>query len=176
MSYLCIMKICNKCNTEKNNDNFNKAPRNLDGLYNTCKKCRTPLERESNLIYKKKNREQILKQKRAYYQRRMKDPLFQLKRRIRKRTYTSFRVNNWYKTKSTSVYLGTDYETFYNYIEKLFIDGMSWERLNEIHIDHIIPLSSANTEEELIKLCHYTNLQPLWAEDNLRKGSKIILK
>jgi len=42
------------------------------------------------------------------------------------------------------------------------------------HIDHIIPLSSAKTEEEIIKLCHYTNLQPLWAEENLAKSNKIL--
>jgi len=38
----------------------------------------------------------------------------------------------------------------------------------------IIPLSSAKTEEELYKLCHYTNLQPLWAEENMKKGNKIL--
>jgi hypothetical protein len=52
---------------------------------------------------------------------------------------------------------------------------MSWEKFGKyIHIDHIIPLSSAKTEEEIYKLCHYTNLQPLWAEDNLKKSNKLI--
>ena len=42
------------------------------------------------------------------------------------------------------------------------------------HIDHKIPLASANgVIDELAKLCHYTNLQPLWASDNLRKYSKM---
>jgi hypothetical protein len=56
-----------------------------------------------------------------------------------------------------------------------FNNGMSWENhgLFGWHIDHIIPLSSAKTEDDLIKLCHYTNLQPLWAKDNLRKSNKL---
>jgi hypothetical protein len=49
---------------------------------------------------------------------------------------------------------------------------MTWDNQGKWHIDHIIPLSSGNTEEEIIKLCHYTNLQPLWAIDNMKKGSK----
>ena len=51
---------------------------------------------------------------------------------------------------------------------------MSWENQGEWHIDHKIPLSSAKTEEELYKLCHFTNLQPMWAIENIKKGSKIL--
>lgn len=51
---------------------------------------------------------------------------------------------------------------------------MTLENHGEWHFDHIIPLASAKTEEELIKLNHYTNFQPLWAEDNLKKGFKIL--
>ena len=52
---------------------------------------------------------------------------------------------------------------------------MTWENrgLKGWHLDHIIPLSSAKNEEELRELCHYTNIQPLWWDDNLRKGSSI---
>ena len=61
------------------------------------------------------------------------------------------------------------------HLEKKFTEGMSWDRMGkEIHIDHIIPLSSAKSEDEIYKLCHYTNLQPLWAEDNLKKSNKIL--
>ena len=49
---------------------------------------------------------------------------------------------------------------------------MSWDNYGKWHIDHIIPLSSANSEDDIYKLCNYTNLQPLWAEDNLKKSNK----
>ena len=62
-----------------------------------------------------------------------------------------------------------------DHLEKHFKEGMTWENygLYGWHIDHIIPLASAETEEELLKLFHYTNLQPLWAEENLLKSNKI---
>jgi hypothetical protein len=51
---------------------------------------------------------------------------------------------------------------------------MTWDNHGEWHIDHIIPISSGKTEDEVLKLCHYTNLQPLWKEDNLKKSDKIL--
>jgi hypothetical protein len=51
---------------------------------------------------------------------------------------------------------------------------MSWDNYGSWHIDHIMPLSSAQTTEEFNKLCHYSNLQPLWAHENLSKGNRII--
>ena len=50
--------------------------------------------------------------------------------------------------------------------------GYEWDKVEPVHIDHIIPLATAKTEEDIIKLCHYTNLQLLKAKDNLRKNAK----
>ena len=60
------------------------------------------------------------------------------------------------------------------WIESKWLEGMSWDNhtVNGWHIDHVIPLASAKTEEEIYKLNHYTNLQPLWWYDNLSKGKK----
>jgi len=78
------------------------------------------------------------------------------------------------KDKKTTEYLGCDKKTLYNHLEKQFKDGMTWENKSEWHIDHIKPCASFNLEleEERIKCFHYTNLQPLWATDNLSKGDK----
>lgn len=71
--------------------------------------------------------------------------------------------------------LGCSVEFFKKYLESLFLEGMSWDNYGEWHIDHKIPLSSFNLldHKELSKACYYTNLQPLWAIDNLMKADKI---
>ena len=92
---------------------------------------------------------------------------------VRSRIYNYVNKNN-NKTYKTVDIVGCSPEFVKEHLEKQFIEGMTWENQGKWHIDHIIPLSSAKTEEEVYKLCHYTNLQPLWAEDNLKKGSKIL--
>jgi hypothetical protein len=99
---------------------------------------------------------------------------FCLKDRLRSRINQAFKSTYWKKGKGTELLIGCDYDTAFNHLEQLFTIGMNWKNRSEWHIDHIIPLASATNEEELIKLCHYTNLQPLWAEDNLKKGAKIM--
>ena len=63
-----------------------------------------------------------------------------------------------------------------DHLEKQFTSGMNWNNntLHGWHVDHIIPLSSAKTLDDVERLCHYTNLQPLWAKDNILKSDKII--
>jgi hypothetical protein len=84
-------------------------------------------------------------------------------------------MNKKYKNPRTLELVGCDYAFLMEYIEKKFTEGMTWENYGYSgwHIDHIIPLCTAKTEEELKKLYHYTNLQPLWAEDNFKKAKKI---
>ena len=136
--------------------------------------------KESILKYKKtwakQNHEKIKKQKREYIKKRnSNDFIFNLKNRMRGRLNHFLTKNNLTKTNKTFEIVGCTPEFLKEHLEKQFVDGMTWENRGEWHIDHKIPLSSAKTEEELYKLCHYTNLQPLWAEENLKKGNKIIV-
>ena len=93
---------------------------------------------------------------------------------LRHRVYKFLKSKSIIKNKKTMEILGCDFVFIKNYLESKFIDGMLWENYGKWHVDHIIPLSSANSEEEVYKLCHYTNLQPLWGVDNLKKGTKIL--
>lgn len=122
-------------------------------------------------LYKLNNREKVLQDKREYYQRKKNDPIFALTKRLRQGIYRSIRG---VKLRSSLDILGCTEEKFKIHIENQFTDDMSWDRLNEIHIDHIIPISSAETLEDVYRLNHYTNLQPLWARDNIQKYNKIL--
>jgi hypothetical protein len=123
-------------------------------------------------IKKEKERErQSLRWKRRWNE----DEMFAMKVRLRNLIRNSFRRQGYKKfDTSTEEVVGMTYDEFKEYLESKFVDGMSWDNRGDWHIDHIIPLSSATSEEEIIGLCHYSNLQPLWAEDNMSKGDKIL--
>lgn len=120
------------------------------------------------------SKEEVLQKKRKYTReymaRRYKEDInFKIANRIRNRLCCAVKS----KTRIRSVErLGIPIADFKVYIESLFQPGMSWDNYGEWHIDHIIPLSSFNLldEADLDKACHYTNMQPLWAADNIRKG------
>jgi hypothetical protein len=125
-------------------------------------------EKERKLKWSRENKEYSNNYQK---QRKKEDILFNLMSKMRNS------VNRYlkYRSKHTFDIVGCSPEFLKEHLETQFTDGMSWDNRSEWHIDHIIPLSSAKTEDELYKLCHYTNLQPLWAEDNLKKSNKIIV-
>lgn len=102
-------------------------------------------------------------------ERRKNDPLHRLTHNLRVATSRFIKGG---KSKRTEEVLGCSFEEMKEYLEQRFSKGMSWDNYGEWEIDHIIPLASATTEEQLYELNHHTNLQPLWAEDNRSKGAK----
>lgn len=137
--------------------------------------------------YYKLNKEDIVDFQRKYYEKnkekkikhhteRMKnDSLYRFKHNTRSLIRGSFKrsIKGMYKkAKQTEQILGCSMQEFILYIESKLKYGMSLGNHGEWHLDHIIPLATAKTEEEIIKLNHYTNFQPLWAKDNFSKGYK----
>ena len=116
--------------------------------------------------YKKRNK-LIRNQKEK--ERKSLDPTYKLKHNIRGLVYKSLKRNNYSKQTKTYEILGCDYSNFKEYLESKFESWMSWENYGlyngELNfgwdIDHIKPLITGFTEEDIIKLNHYTNLQPL---------------
>ena len=106
--------------------------------------------------------------------RMLSDPIFATKYRLRCRISQAIRANGYSKISKTNETLGCSWNHLKAHLESLFVDGMTWENRNLWHIDHIIPISFATSVEELVKLNHYTNLQPLWAEDNMKKSDKML--
>ena len=130
---------------------------------------------EYNKQYRLDNKEKIREYRNQWSKERKKsDPLFRFAGNCRSRTNMAFKAKSWIKNGGTEKLLGCDWKTAMNHIEKQFESWMNWDNHGEWHIDHIIPLASANTIEEMTPLFHYTNLQPLLAEDNIRKGDKIL--
>jgi hypothetical protein len=136
-----------------------------------------PFNNDEQKKDRQNRRTEISKKNKKEYQKKYRklrsesDPLFRVKYNIRRR------LNDFLKNraKRTSEILGCTYNEFINHIENLFKEGMSWDNygLKGWHLDHIYPLAKAKTEEEIYKLNHYLNFQPLWWYENLHKSDKL---
>jgi hypothetical protein len=123
----------------------------------------------------RKHREKIIKLNTEYSVRRRKvDVNYNLTIILRQRFNKALKQG--YKAGSAVADLGCSVAEFRKHVESQWSSGMSWENYgrNGWHIDHIIPISKFNLSdrEQVKQACHYTNLQPLWARDNIVKGNK----
>lgn len=121
--------------------------------------------------YKQRNRQKI---NQYYYNRYHSDLQYKMSSLLRRRLEKV--INGKQKTGSAVHDLGCTLPELISYIEQQFTEGMSWDNwsIDGWHLDHIKPLSSFDlTDPEQYKqAAHYTNLQPLWAHDNLSKGNR----
>lgn len=189
---------CKQCNNKrsveyrKNNPEKvleltrNWTAKNPEWVYNRHKKWREENREKANKmkrIWLSKNPEKRKQYRENYKPRKQEqrkersevDPIFNLTNRMRSRIWKYLNILNITKKNKTFDIVGCTPQVLKEHLESQFKDGMNWENRSEWHIDHIIPLSSAKTEEELYSLCHYTNLQPLWGEENMKKSNKIIV-
>lgn len=159
------MKYCRYCKTSKSHSEFQKHRAK-------CRPCRTLETNEWN----SKNREQHNKYQKEYKHRRYNQDInFKIKAILRARI-RKFLKNGW-KSGSSVDLLGCSIENFKLHIQSKWQSGMTWDNWSKLgwHIDHIIPLNSfdLSNPEELKQACHYTNLQPLWSQDNAIKSDKV---
>lgn len=193
------MKNCSRCFLSKEYCEFSKKTASKDGYKSHCKNCEKldrmknfqrdkelkqrwiSLNKERDRSNKQKyniaNKEKIAIYLAAYrrnyeFNRLNNDIQHKLRNRLRSRLHSSF-----VKTGSTVGFLGCSLEDLKIHLESKFQLGMTWENWSRFgwHIDHIKPLSSFDltNEDQLRIACHYTNLQPLWAKDNLKKSNKV---
>ena len=133
------------------------------------------LKNENKIKTKQKAyREAHVNERTLYETKRREEPIYKLKQNIRCLIKNTFKKKHYKKNTKTEIILGCSLDDFIEYLKSKFQEGMTLENHGEWHIDHIVPISMAKTEEEVLKLNHYTNLQPLWAKDNLKKGAKYL--
>ena len=185
-------KICTKCNKRKSIIKFYKHSRYKDGVYSWCKNCcklynqdfylknKEQIKGQSQNYRKKyptyfknyylKNKMKIIKSNINYTKQRLKNDIkFRVVHNLRHRI-TDFLKGNSKSLKSMFL-IGCEIDYLIYHIQRQFSKGMNWDNYGEWHIDHIKPCAKfdlSDPEQQLICF-NYTNLQPLWAIDNLRK-------
>lgn len=150
----------------------NYQQRNLDEISAKRLECRRQNREKlstKQCEYAVKNRDKINSYQRERY---ANDLVCRLGMNLRSRLWHAIR--NGQKAGSAVKDLGCSVEEFTVYIASLFEPGMSWDNWGEWHLDHVKPLASFDLtqRDQFLAACHYTNLQPLWAADNLCKGSR----
>ncbi len=188
-----MRKVCTKCNVEKELKDFYKEKKGKYGVRSKCIDCfKKYFDENKNRIsevhkeYYQKNKERISKTNRQWEadnkekvreyrrewekERMQNDPVFRMIKNYRHRTRKTYKN----KSKSTIELLGCTGIELANHLEKQFQEGMTHDNYGEWHIDHIKPIASFDLSDpkEAEKCFHYTNLQPLWAADNLSKGHR----
>lgn len=180
------MRICSKCHVEKSLESFRiyKNRKGTSSYRSECKRCAKEYNRQRYI----ENREKCIKQSQEYRKRNRK------KRREYHRQYCAKRykedsnykmtvalrgrlnqaIKKGYKAGSAIEDLGCSIEELKQYLESKFQPGMTWENWSRDgwHIDHIRSLVSFDLtdREQFLEACHYTNLQPLWSNENISKG------
>ena len=172
-----------KCYTKKHKTKINNYGKIYKEKYRDKIKLKNKLYRKKHKADHQKylvtHKHEILESTRKYVRNKLLTNLnFKLSVRLRQRLYDAVKRN--YKSGSAVRDLGCTINQLKNYLESMFQPGMTWKTWGrgkgKWNIDHILPLSKFDLidRKQLLKVVHYTNLQPLWWKDNLKKGNKLI--
>jgi len=158
----CWIWECGECRSKKNKEKYdNMSPeKKKEILKRVSEYSKTEAGKQANNKHKRKKWKQ--------------DPQYRFSRNLRKSLSENLKANGWSKKTKTYEYIGLTKEEFVEHIESQFEKGMSWHNwgFDGWHLDHRLPLSAAKTEEEAGMLWYYTNLQPMWGNENLAKSNK----
>lgn len=176
-------KKCSQCGLEKDFLSFCKEKRSPDGLCASCKSChnkinklyqKSDLGKETLKLYRKTNNSK--RYHREYKRKRREDPEYKIAELLRVRTWIA--VSGRERIGSAIRDLGCTVSELKTHLEKQFKPGMTWKNhsVHGWHVDHIKSLSlfDLTDRNQFLQACHYTNLQPMWARENLIKHNKII--
>jgi len=173
---------------EENKDKIKKYQlswRNNNPQYQTEWKNNNPgyFKSYSKDYYSNKNNKETQRRQQREWAKRNRKKVLEYRKQTIPKIITSMRSNlhrilkytNVNKFNKTIEYFGCTPTELKEYLEKQFKPGMTWDNWSKDgwHVDHIKPLSSF-TEENIMQANHYTNLQPLWAKENLSKGDKVL--
>jgi hypothetical protein len=180
------LKVCGRCKVPQTLFSFRKNKYSPDGIKSICKSCDRARIKLTDPLIRQQNRRAIylkhIEKERSdsviYHRNRMKtDPTFKLIKTIRKRHSGAVKAAGACKNFRTTDVLGCTASELKEYIEKQFTRDMCWDNHGSVwHVDHIFPLSLVdwNDPNDVARVCHYSNLQPMLAADNIRKGNKIL--
>jgi hypothetical protein len=176
-------KVCVKCKINQLASEFHKYKKGLHPRCKSCRKIDKKMDYENNKdkyllranVWAKNNRAKSNSIKYRYKIKKLKtDPVCKITYNLRRRLLSAIKEEN--KSESTFKLLGCSAKKLKEYLEDQFTEGMTWENYGYYgwHIDHIKPCASFDLSDPAQqKLCfHYSNLQPLWAKDNFKKGDK----
>lgn len=124
--------------------------------------------------WQKNNKDKRKEITRRWLDKNRKDPIFIASSRARNAVRNAIYRMGYTKKSATESILGCSFDVFKRHIEMQFEKGMTWENRSLWHIDHIIPVCAARTEEDVFMLNNYTNLRPIWAEENRKKSGKAL--
>lgn len=130
--------------------------------------------REREIAYAIKRPEVQKKKQRRQREKRKSDPIASFFHRASNLIRLTLQNGNWSKSKRTEQILGCSIEQFASMIERQFLPGMTWANKGQWHLDHIVPISTAKTQEEAEALSRAGNFRPIWAADNLAKSNSIL--